>query len=51
MSKKRAGGIITSQYEQEGLKPSTKLAQMVSINAQAEIEWEEVEEKGWTYGK
>ena len=21
------------------------------INAQAEIEWEKVEEKGWTYGK
>ena len=46
-----AGGIITSQYEQEGLKTQHQISSDGHINAQAEIEWEEVEEKGWTYGK
>ena len=46
-----AGGIITSQYEQEGLKTLHQISSDGHINAQAEIEWEEVEEKGWTYGK
>ena len=46
-----AGGIITSQYEQEGLKTQHQISSDGQINAQAEIEWEEVEEKGWTYGK
>ena len=46
-----AGGIITSQYEQEGLKTQHQITSDGQINAQAEIEWEEVEEKGWTYGK
>ena len=46
-----AGGVITSQYEQEGLKTQHQISSDGHINAQAEIEWEEVEEKGWTYGK
>lgn len=46
-----AGGVITSQYEQEGLKTQHQISSDGQINAQAEIEWEEVEEKGWTYGK
>ena len=46
-----AGGLITSQYEQEGLKTQHQITSDGQINAQAEIEWEEVEEKGWTYGK
>ena len=46
-----AGGLITSQYEQEGLKTQHQISSDGQINAQAEIEWEEVEEKGWTYGK
>ena len=46
-----AGGLITSQYEQEGLKTQHQITSDDQINAQAEIEWEEVEEKGWTYGK
>ena len=46
-----AGGVITSQYEQEGLKTQHQITSDSQINAQAEIEWEEVEEKGWTYGK
>ena len=46
-----AGGIITSQYEQEGLKTQHQISSDGHINAQAEIEWEEVEEKGWNYGK
>ena len=46
-----AGGLITSQYEQEGLKTKHQISSDGHINAQAEIEWEEVEEKGWTYGK
>ena len=46
-----AGGIITSQYEQEGLKTQHQISSDGHINAQAEIEWEEVEEKGWIYGK
>ena len=46
-----AGGIITSQYEQEGLKTQHQITSDSQINAQAEIEWEEVEEKGWNYGK
>lgn len=46
-----AGGLITSQYEQEGLKTQHQISSDGHINAQAEIEWEEVEEKGWTYGK
>ena len=46
-----AGGVITSQYEQEGLKTQHQITSDGQINAQAEIEWEEVEEKGWTYGK
>ena len=41
-----AGGIITSQYEQEGLKTQHQISSDGHINAQAEIEWEEVEEKG-----
>ena len=46
-----AGGLITSQYEQEGLKTQHQITSDSQINAQAEIEWEEVEEKGWNYGK
>lgn len=46
-----AGGLITSQYEQDGLKTQHQITSDGQINAQAEIEWEEVEEKGWTYGK
>lgn len=46
-----AGGLITSQYEQEGLKTQHQITSDGQINAQAEIEWEEVEEKGWIYGK
>lgn len=46
-----AGGVIISQYEQEGLKTQHQITSDGQINAQAEIEWEEVEEKGWTYGK
>ena len=46
-----AGGVIASQYEQEGLKTQHQISSDGHINAQAEIEWEEVEEKGWTYGK
>ena len=46
-----AGGLITSQYEQEGLKTQHQITSDGQINAQAEIEWEEVEEKGWNYGK
>lgn len=46
-----AGGVITSQYEQEGLKTQHQISSDGHINAQAEIEWEEVEEKGWNYGK
>ena len=46
-----AGGVITSQYEQEGLKTQHQISSDGQINAQAEIEWEEVEEKGWNYGK
>lgn len=46
-----AGGLITSQYEQEGLKTQHQISSDGQINAQAEIEWEEVEEKGWNYGK
>lgn len=46
-----AGGVITSQYEQEGLKTQHQISSDGQINAQAEIEWEEVEEKGWIYGK
>ena len=46
-----AGGLITSQYEQEGLKTQHQITSDGQINAQAEIEWEELEEKGWTYGK
>ena len=46
-----AGGLITSQYEQEGLKTQHQITSDGQINAQAEIEWEKVEEKGWTYGK
>ena len=46
-----AGGVITSQYEQEGLKTQHQITSDGQINAQAEIEWEEVEEKGWNYGK
>ena len=46
-----AGGDITSQYEQEGLKTQHQITSDGQINAQAEIEWEEVEEKGWIYGK
>ena len=46
-----AGGLITSQYEQEGLKTQHQIISDGQINAQAEIEWEKVEEKGWTYGK
>lgn len=46
-----AGGLITSQYEQDGLKTQHQITSDGQINAQAEIEWEKVEEKGWTYGK
>ena len=46
-----AGGLITSQYEQDGLKTQHQITSDGQINAQAEIEWEEVEEKGWIYGK
>ena len=46
-----AGGLITSQYEQDGLKTQHQITSDGQINAQAEIEWEEVEEKGWNYGK
>ena len=46
-----AGGLITSQYEQEGLKTQHQITSDGQINAQAEIEWEKVEEKEWTYGK
>lgn len=45
-----AGGAITSQYEQEGLTTLHQITSDGHINAQAEIEWEEVKEKGWTYG-
>ena len=40
-----AGGLITSQYEQEGLKTQHQITSDGQINAQAEIEWEEVEER------
>ena len=45
-----AGGLITS-HEQEGLKTQHQITSDGQINAQAEIEVEEVEEKGWNYGK
>ena len=37
-----AGGLITSQYEQEGLKTQHQIISDGQINAQAEIEWEKV---------
>ena len=46
-----AGGLITSQYEQEGLKTQHQITSDSQINAQAEIEREEVEEKGLNNGK
>ena len=42
---------VSYTHLQEGLKTQHQITSDGQINAQAEIEWEEVEEKGWTYGK